>query len=219
MAFNKKKKRSKSKSPYEKSVDVLVKLKKEDVAFHFKKVKRKCTNHIDKQGSENCVACNCNDKKNTSTNGKKFNDNTIQMKNSKKHTTNNLNTVENNRCKKDRLPNTNLGKNIQVITSAEKVLLDTQSSNDNPPIDKSKNSEVRRQSLLDKETSSENVMVNSKNHPNDGNKIVEKSGKVVRKHGSNFTFPITSKEKTNQMNAIHQNLIKIKKVAGQAIKV
>ena len=250
--MSKKNKRSKSKSPYCKSVDVLIKLKKEEIALQLTKLKRKC-NQTDENRTVNPDRDTniSNIIKTNQVDSKKINDDSMNMKNKiVKIDTNNMTACQlkkrNERYKKEKLINVTLKDGVSTISPVPTESFPNISSPKNvqskpspskpsptkcsrqfktsPSKGKDKFSDVRKKLLLDKRNSEKVI-----NDLNDSNTNEESGGnksptslekEVSRRHARKLAYPLTNRDyRTNEMDAVHQNLIKMKKVAGQAMKV
>ena len=249
-------KRSKSKSPYKKSVDLLLSLKKDD---------RVSATNIRSDKSERCGCTNETPMsgKNKSVKRRNVAHSPTADRNNNKRNNNNNNSNSNNNSKKikdcDRLPKTPLERKVQLIRSATKVLLDSSSEGEkNDESDESdddddedgeggdddqddvavvvpKGKHQLLEERLAKRKSLERMINGVSKRPNctsavreggESKVVVVKAGEVDKgarggkkgKHERTYTHPI-GRERNEEMDLLHQNMMKMKKVAGQVMKV
>ena len=196
---------------------------------------------------EKAEKCGCNDYKGRSKILKRRNhhNSADKIKNKSINPDNSGNESNEKSSRRDRLPVTSLERKVQIITSATKVLLDDDHegetnegncSDDAEGRTRESKSSTKQQLLedrLEKRKSLERMINGPSKRPNCtvrdscGNKVVVVKGETGKvkggggkggKHERTYTYPIT-RDRTDEMDAIHQNMVKMKKVAGQAMKV
>lgn len=204
------------KSPYSNSVDVIIKMKKKEIQVHMQKTSKILDDtKILKKNSMSNVKTVLLDSDLMETNDKKE---YIEKKEKKIKHDYTVNSSKSNLSRHNISPiivnTTVMGHNVERV--------DEISSGKSKPIKTCKNennSEERH--LLIKRNVEENLN-KSKNTDNVTYTLVQNNidstNKKNRKNGERAMNVSPPREKTNELDTAHQNLLKMKKVAGQVIK-